>query len=222
MNYPGPLSETMLAELGRYVLAEPYPVVLDLSKCHGMHLVTIDGQEILDWAGYYGSKLLSHNHPRMSDPDYLRRLGIAANNKTANPDFLTAECLEYYREIYTLAPQCMKNARLEVYAVNSGAEAVENMLKYLINLHDYKLLNAGKRASVHRFIYFDQAFHGRTVFTLNITKMEHAPVITKNFHGLVSGNLQLGFPAFHTEQSMAWNTERLEKSLAAMLMEEKG
>ena len=216
MNYPGPISGKMLAELGHYVLAEPYPFVLDLSKCQGMRLTTVDGQEIFDWAGYYGSKLLSHNHPRLSEPDYLRRLTISANNKTANPDFLTLECLDYYRLIYNLAPQCMKNNHLEVYAINSGAEAVENMMKYLINLHHYKLLDAGKHTNVHRFIYFDQAFHGRTVFALNITQLEHAPVITKNFHGLVSGNLQLRFPAFHTEQSMVWNTERLEKSLTVV------
>jgi L-lysine 6-transaminase len=216
MNYPGPISGKMLSELGHYVLAEPYPFVLDLSKCHGMQLVTVDGQEIFDWAGYFGAKLLSHNHPQLSEPQYLRRLAIAANNKTANPDFLTPECLEYYRLIYNLAPKCMQNDRLEVYAVNSGAEAVENMMKYLINLHHYKLLDAGKNTHVRRFIYFDQAFHGRTVFALNITQIEHAPVITDNFHGLVSGNLQLRFPAFHSEQPLEWNRERLDKSLAAV------
>ena len=38
----------------------------------------------------------------------------------------------------------MRNPRLEVYAVNSGAEAVENMMKYFINLHHQKLKLAGK------------------------------------------------------------------------------
>lgn len=214
MNYPGPKSEEMLAELSRYVIADPYPFVLDLTKCHGMRLVTIDGQEVFDWAGYYGSKLLSHNHPRLAEPEYLSRLATAANNKIANPDFLTSDCLDYYRLLYSLSPRCMKDDRLEVYVVNSGAEAVENMMKYLINLHHYKLLDAGKTVATHRFIYFDQAFHGRTVFALNITQMAHAPVITKNYHGLVSGNLRLRFPAFHTEQSAAWNNDQMEKSLA--------
>jgi L-lysine 6-transaminase len=179
-----------------------------------MWLVTVDGNEIFDWAGYYGSKLIGHNHPRLFEPDYLRRLGVAANNKTANPDFLTPECLEYYRLLHSLAPACMRNERLEVYVVNSGAEAVENMMKYLINLHHYKLLAAGKSVGAHRFVYFDQAFHGRTVFALNVTQMEHAPVITRDFHGLTSGqNIQMKFPAFHSEKPPEWNREKMLLSL---------
>jgi L-lysine 6-transaminase len=48
-------SAQMLKELSRYVIAEPYPFVLDLKKCHGSWLVTLEGKEIFDWAGYFGS-----------------------------------------------------------------------------------------------------------------------------------------------------------------------
>ena len=82
----------MLQELGRYVVATPQPFVLDLERCHGMYLVSVDGQELFDWAGYYGAKLLGHNHPRLYEPVYLKRLVSAANNKVANPDFLAPEC----------------------------------------------------------------------------------------------------------------------------------
>ncbi|MEW6753319.1 MAG: aminotransferase class III-fold pyridoxal phosphate-dependent enzyme [Candidatus Latescibacterota bacterium] len=214
--YPGPASQPLLAELGRYVLADPYPFVLDLAHGHGMYLVTVDGQEILDWSGYYGSKLLGHNHPCLAEPEYVRRLVVAANNKTANPDFLTPECLAYYRLIHGLAPRCMQNDRLEVYAVNSGAEAVENMMKYLINLHHYKLLAAGVQPTTHRFIYFDQAFHGRTVFALNVTQIESAPLITRDFHGLVAGNLRMKFPAVHHEQPAEFNAQRAQATLQAI------
>jgi len=33
----------------------------------------------------------------MYEAEYVKRLVCAANNKIANPDFLTPECLEYYR-----------------------------------------------------------------------------------------------------------------------------
>ncbi len=131
-SYPGHQSAEMLSEMGRYVIAEPYPFALDLERCEGMWLGTADGQRIFDWGGVYGSKLIGHNHPRLCEPDYLQRLCRAANNKVANPDLLARECLDYYRPIHSLAPDCMKNPRLEVYVVNSGAEAVENMLKYFI------------------------------------------------------------------------------------------
>ena len=216
MKFPGPNSRQMLDEIGRYVIADPYPFALDLARCHGMWLVTVDGQEVFDWAGYYGAKLLGSNNPRLSGPDYLRRLALAASNKVPNPEFLTPECLAYYRLLYGLAPECMRSERLEIYAINSGAEAVENMMKYFINLHREKLEARGRPVRAHRFLYFDQAFHGRTVFALNVTQIESAPVITKDFAGLVSGNLQLPFPALHTEQPDDFNRRRVLESLAAV------
>ncbi|RYG56340.1 aminotransferase class III-fold pyridoxal phosphate-dependent enzyme, partial [bacterium] len=131
-RYPGPLSTAMLEELGHYVIATPYPFAVDLENSQGMYLATVDGQRLFDWAGYFGSKLIGHNHPRLFEPDYVHRLVIAANNKVANPDFLTPQCLEYYRLLHRLAPRSMCNPHLEVYSVNSGAEAVENMMKYLV------------------------------------------------------------------------------------------
>ncbi len=216
MNYPGPISRQLLDEIGRYVIADPYPFALDLERCHGMWLVTLDGQEVFDWAGYYGSKLLGHNHPRLADPAYLRRLALAAANKVPNPDFLTPQCVAYYRLLHGLAPKCMRNERLEIYAINSGAEAVENMMKYFINLHREKMEARGRPVRAHRFLYFDQAFHGRTVFALNVTRIESSPVITKDFSGLVTGNLQVPFPAYHTEQPEAFNERRVRDSLAAV------
>jgi len=210
-KFPGPQSQRMLDEIGRYVIAQPWPFVLDLEQCEGMWLVTAEGERLFDWAGYYGAKLIGHNHPRLREPEYLHRLVVAANNKTANPDFLTPECLEYYRLIHSLAPACMKNDCLEVYAINSGAEAVENMMKYMINLHHHKRNRAERASEIHRFIYFDQAFHGRTVFALNVTQMAQAPGITKDFHGLVSGsNIQAAFPAINTDKPREEN-ERITR-----------
>ncbi len=203
----------MLDELRRYVIAEPYPFALDLARGDGMWFVTVEDQRIFDWSGWYGSKLIAHNHRRLAEPDYLQRLAHAANNKIANPDFLTPECLDYYRLLHRLAPACMRNPQLEVYAVNSGAEAVENLLKYFINLHTEKCLKAGRVPGVRRILYFDQAFHGRTIFALNVTQLSHDPVITKGFHGFIPGNLQVPFPDINTDDSLRKNTARTRHSL---------
>jgi L-lysine 6-transaminase len=204
----------MLDELSRYVVADPYPFVLDLEKCHGAWLVTLEGREIFDWAGYFGSKLISHNHPGLYEEPYLKQLTIAANNKTANPDFLTPQCLDYYRLLHELAPIAMRDPKLEVYAVNSGAEAVENLMKYFINLHHLRQKQAGKTDPRGRFIYFDQAFHGRTIFALNVTQLTDDPIITKDFHGLVHGNLQVPFPWTDISQADAQNQYRTDHSLS--------
>lgn len=194
-SLPGPVSAAMIEELQRYVVMNPHPFVIDLERCHGSYLVTLDGRAILDFGGYYGSKLIAHNHPGLAEADYIRRLVRAANNKIPNPDFLTAECLDYYRLLFELAPRCMAAHAIEAYAVNSGAEAVENMMKYLINLHDTKQLAKGRLVGTRRFIYFDNAFHGRTIFALNITQIPHDPLVTDDFRGFVQGNLQVPFPA---------------------------
>lgn len=204
-------SAAMIAELREYVIADPYPFCVDLEQCAGMWLGTVEGKKIFDWAGYYGSKWIAHNHPRLFEPAYLRKLGFAANNKLANPDFLTRECLDYYRALHGLAPRCMSGSRVEVYAVNSGAEAVENMMKYLINLHDRK---RARRPGPRRFIYFDQAFHGRTIFALNVTELTHAPVITRDYHGLVHGNIQIPFPAVNRDDPPAEHAARTAEALA--------
>jgi L-lysine 6-transaminase len=216
-QFPGPKSKAMLDELGRYVIVGAQPFALDLAQCKGMWLRTVDDQWIFDWAGYYGAKLLGHNHPKLYEPEYLHRLSIAANNKVANPDFLTPECLAYYRLLRGIAPRCMAGSeKLEVYVVNSGAEAVENMMKYMINLHDKKLLAKGDLPGTRRFIYFDRAFHGRTVFALNITQLEHDPIVTKDFRGFVPGNIQVPFPSQDATQPTEWNNRRIEQSLAAV------
>ena len=212
-SFPGPISAAMLDELSKYVIATPYPFVLDLEKCEGMWLQTVDGQRLFDWAGYFGSKLIGHNHPGLYEPDYVKRLVRAANNKVANPDFLTKECLDYYRMLYRVAPDVMKSDNLEVYAVNSGAEAVENMMKYLIAKYNLKRMEKGLPAGNRRFLYFNKAFHGRTVFALGVTETID-PVATKDFHGLtMGGNIMLPFPAFNSD----WADEINQKNADLVL-----
>jgi L-lysine 6-transaminase len=216
MTYPKPRSAQMLAELADYVITEPFPFVVDLEKCRGIKMVTIDGDAITDWGGIYGSKLIGYNHPRMMTDEYAREVLIAANTKMANPDILTPQCLDYYRLLHKLRPKCMRNDRVEVYAVNSGAEAVENMMKYFINLFHHRQAEKQRPVINPRFIYFDQAFHGRTVFALNVTTLKNDPIATRDFQGIITGNLQVQFPALHTRLSAEENDEKVTASLQSL------
>lgn len=212
----GTKSKQFLDEFSRYVVMTPYPFVTDLRKSRGMWIETVDGEKIFDWAGYYGSRLLGHNHPGMLEPEYTEKLIYAANNKMANPDFLTPECVEYYRKLYEIAPECIWNPQLEIYAVNSGAEAVENLMKYFINLFDARQTEMGRQMKVRRIIYFEQAFHGRTIFTLNITQLSHVPSITKNFSQMVLGNIQVPFPSINTDLPEEENLKAIENCLSVL------
>ncbi len=206
-------SHKYLEEFSKYVVMEPYAFVIDIKKSKGMWLSTVDGDKIFDWAGYYGSKLISHNHDGMFEPDYIENLIYAANNKIANPDFLTPECVAYYRKLYEIAPRCMKNDQLEIYVINSGAEAIENMMKYFINLHDFKHHKSGGQHGIKRFIYFDKAFHGRTVFALNITRLPHAPNVTKNFEFMFDANIQIPYPVILNQDLKEENEMNMQKIL---------
>lgn len=215
---PGQISQQMVKELQEYVICEPYPFGVDLESSHGMYLATVDGDQLFDWVGYYGSKLLGHNHPDLCEPAFLQKLGKIALNKTANPDFLTSYCLDYYRKVYQLAPLSMRNPNLEIYCVNSGAEAVENMMKYLISRFNMRKLAEGKQPTNRRFLYFDKAFHGRTVYALGVTQTMN-PVATKDFHGLTSGgNIKLPFPSYDRDRTIQENLEVVQKSLAMIEM----
>jgi L-lysine 6-transaminase len=207
-------SKVYLDEFSKYVIMQPFPFVVDLKNSHGMWIHTVDGDELFDWCGYYGSKFIGHNHPKMFEPEYIEKLIYAANNKMANPDFLTPECVEYYRKLYSLAPKCMVNPNLEIYAVNSGAEAIENLLKYFINLYDAKMIAQNKPIGAKRVIYFDQAFHGRTIFTLNITKLSHVPVINRNFEHMTVDNIKVPFPAIDNDKAEAENLAIVNNCLA--------
>lgn len=213
---PGPVSKALLDEFRDYVVMEPRPYVIDLQKCEGMTIVTVDGQRITDWAGYYGSKLIAHNHPRLYEPDYLHRLGRAANNKVANPDYVTTELVEYYRLLHRIAPKCMRNPELEVFTVNSGAEACENALKYMVKLYHER--GAGdrkvpRRSNTPGFICFEQGFHGRTVYALNVTDMPHNPIVTKDFHGLAPKNVMVPFPDSHEPAEVQRCINALDQAL---------
>ncbi len=209
-------SRAMLEELGRYVVAEPWPFAVDLEHSHGMWLATVDGDRIMDWGGLYGSRLLGYNHPRLFEPAYLARLTLAANNKMANPDFLSQECLDYYRLLYRLAPRCLRGNRLEVYAVNSGAEAVENMLKYLINLHLQREKRKGHENPGKKFIGFEGAFHGRTVLTLQLTHLAHDPIVTRDYHGMFPELLMAPFSAWERGAGPSANRAREDACLGAV------
>jgi len=74
----------------------------------------------------------------------------------------------------------------------------------------------GQVPGVRRFVYFDRAFHGRTVFALNVTQLDHDPIVTQDFKGFVSGNIQVPFPAVDTSQSEQWNVDRLEGVLTVI------
>ena len=89
------------------------------------------------------------------------------------------------------------------------------MLKYLLSRHNARRQQRGGHSgsSNRRFLYFDQAFHGRTVYALQVTQTLD-PVATQDFHGLAaSGNIKVPFPAVDNDAPDAENDARTQQSL---------
>ncbi|MBF0362920.1 MAG: aminotransferase class III-fold pyridoxal phosphate-dependent enzyme [Oligoflexia bacterium] len=213
MSHPLKVCSQMLDELKDYFIEDPNPFAIDLSKSHGMWLATVDGVEIFDWCAIYASKLIGFNHPRMREPHYIEKLITAANNKLSNPYYLTEDSLTFYRLIHKLKPKCMRGEKVKVMTTNSGAEAVENMMKYLITLHRNRLLQENKTINCRRFVYFDKAFHGRTGFAINVTQVPHDPIITRDYGGIIANNIIVPFPDVDNDQSREENLKQVQRAL---------
>lgn len=211
MKFPGKKSEKLLKEFDKYTSSNKKPFVIDLEKCHDSYLVTVDGQEILDFENHYASKLIAYNHPGLFKPEYLKKLSVAANNKTANPDHVTSESVEYYKLLHKIAPKCMTGGNIDIMCFNSGAEAVENAMKYCISLWHEKNKNNKFFTFVKPcFISFEKGFHGRSVYTLGVTDMPHNTAVTEPYHNLVVENIRVTFPGCDFEGSGDWNDKQID------------
>jgi L-lysine 6-transaminase len=166
-----------LRTLGRHILLDGFGIVLDLEKSKGCQVVdAATGRTILDLYGCFGSLPLGFNHPGMHRPEVERDLLVAARAKAANSDVystLYAEFVRTFRDVAGLPP-------LERYFfIEGGALAVENALKAAMDWKVRKNLAAGRGERGTAILHFEQAFHGRSGYTLSLTNTD--PVKTAYF-----------------------------------------
>ena len=124
---------------------------LDFVRGAGSRLTTADGTDYLDFGSGVGVNILGHGHPAL----------VAA--LTAQ-----AEKLWHVSNLYTIAGQeklaallCEASFAERVFFCNSGAEAVEGLLKSMRKYHAAR--GAAERVNI---ITFAGAFHGRTLAAL--------------------------------------------------------
>jgi L-lysine 6-transaminase len=169
---PGAVHDT----LRRHLLTVGYPLVLDLEQSQGAWAIdALTGDRYLDFASFYGSNPLGYRHPKMLEPDVQARLLHAATLKVGNPDFYTP----YYAEfVETLARTAAPPELPHYFFVEGGALAVENGMKAAFDWKVRKNLAAGRPAGGSQILHFEQAFHGRSGYTLSVTNTDP----TKTLH----------------------------------------
>lgn len=167
-----------IEHIGRHMLVDGFPMVIDLEKSQGARLVdSKSGQTYLDFFMFFASVPIGFNHPRLLDEGFLSKLGQAAVNKPSNSDFYTTYMAEF-------VDACGRYAIPEylpyLFLVSGGALAVENAIKAAFDYKVRKNLAKGVgRETGTQVIHFRDAFHGRSGYTLSLTNTD--PVKTKYY-----------------------------------------
>lgn len=156
--------------LGRHMLTTGMmPMVLDVEESRGVHLVDgVTGKTFVDLFGFYASSPLGMNHPKMTaDQAFLDRLTEAALNKITNSDVQTRHMARF---VQTFGRVGIPDYLPYAFFISGGALAVENTLKAAFDWKVRKNFQKGYRREVgHQVMHLDQAFHGRSGYTLSLT-----------------------------------------------------
>jgi len=157
----------VLATIGRHMLADGEHLVVDLKRSHGPYLRDeATGREYLDFYSYFASQPVGHNHPKLRTPAFCKRIGEVALYKPANADVYTTYMAEF---VATFARVAKPADMPYLFFIDGGALAVENALKTAFDWKVRKNLAAGRGERGSQIIHFQEAFHGRSGYTLSLT-----------------------------------------------------
>ncbi len=154
--------------VSRYLPSDGIDLVVDLQRSQGSHLVdAAGGQSYLDFVSFFATNPLGFNHPHMTSKEVLEELGQAALHKPTNSDAFTRELAQFVETFVRVAkPDFMKH----LFFIEGGALGVENALKAAFDWKVRKNLARGESGEKgFKVIHFQQAFHGRTGYTLSLT-----------------------------------------------------
>src|SRR5688572_8819206 len=113
--------------LSRYILADGFDQVCDLEKSHGRWFYDArSGRELLDFLSFFASSPIGFNHPRMTDPDFLKVLQRVALVKPSLSDIYTSE---YAAAVETFGRHLLRPYLNHAFFIEGGTLGVENALK---------------------------------------------------------------------------------------------
>jgi L-lysine 6-transaminase len=154
------------ALLARYILTEGFDFIVDLDESRGSWLVDQrNGDRYLDFFSMFASMAIGFNHPKLLA--ITDQLGQLAVQKPSNSDVYTvamAEFMDVFRKI--AIPAYLPHA----FFIEGGTLAVENGLKAAFDWKVRSNFAKGYTAELgSKIIHFQQAFHGRSGYTLSLT-----------------------------------------------------
>jgi len=162
--------------LSRHLLALGHGFVLDLEKSHGPFVHDAkSGQEFLDFSSFYASNPLGFAPAALTEPGFQERLLRAATLKVANPDFYTTYFAEF---VETLSRTAAPPTHPHYFFVEGGSLAVENAMKVAFDWKVRRNQLDGREGELgSQVLHFEQAFHGRSGYSLSVTNTDPAKTL---------------------------------------------
>ena len=154
--------------LSKHMLADGFDLVLDLKKSKGCRIYNSRaGKYMLDCFSFFASAPIGCNHPKLTTPEFIKKMGELAVNKPTNSDLYTTEMAEF---VDAFRKNAVPDYFEHLFFVSGGALAVENGLKTAFDWKVRKNIERGKSEKLGtQVIHFKEAFHGRTGYTLSMT-----------------------------------------------------
>ena len=157
--------------LGKHILADGFDFVLDLQKSQGAYLYDSKyGKKYLDFFTFFASNPLGMNHPKVANDEFRRKMGDIAIHNPSNSDIYTTQMAEF---VDTFSRVGIPSHLPHAFFVAGGALAVENALKVAFDWKVQKNFQKGYRSEKGtKVLHFEQAFHGRTGYTMSLTNTD--------------------------------------------------
>jgi len=196
---PGPKTKKIDSAIKKYCVPTTSPYPLAIKGGEGCFIQDMDNNWFLDLNANVCSTPLGYNHPAVME--VLRRYSRCTAHKVAGQDFYAEEHAELAKALVRITPSHLK----KVFLSNTGAEAVENALKFA-----YRKL--GPLAGVSCY----GAFHGRTLGALTFTCSK--PVQKKNYPQLKARRIK--FCTRDSDPDIGQVDKALEAGKAAFIITE--
>ncbi|WP_286857212.1 MULTISPECIES: L-lysine 6-transaminase [Sphingobacterium] len=153
--------------LSKHILADGFPLVMDMEKSHGSYVVDENGDEYLDMFSMFASMAVGYNHPHLiKHRDFLGKMAV---NKPAMSDIYPKEFADF---VDTFDRVAIPKELAYTFFISGGTLAVENALKAAFDWKTRLNFARGIQKEASQVIHFKQAFHGRSGYTLSLTNTQ--------------------------------------------------
>lgn len=155
--------------LAKHILADGFDLTFDMEKSQGVHIYdSKHNKTLLDFFTCFASVPLGYNHPKMiEDEAFKKNLLLAALTNPSNSDIYTTQ---YAQFVETFSRVGIPSYLPHAFFVAGGSLAVENAIKTAMDWKVQKNFEKGYTSEKgFKVIHFEQAFHGRSGYTLSLT-----------------------------------------------------